>query len=162
MKSISFDNGERLIAITNMEGELLTELRINMKDGSIEKRFYEVIEKLEILSDEVGKTQETLLKKYSGVPEDDMKLQKEAVSEITAAKKEYIESIIAEIDYIFGKDTIHNVFRRGYEMNEEYFPDLDAIMSFVEGIIPIMNDLFGERFKALEKKYNVGRKGSKK
>ena len=66
--------------------------------------------------------------------------------------------MIEEIDSLFGKDTIRNVFRECYELDEDFVPDEDALIDFVNTVMPVMNDLFDMRTKEIRKKYSPNRK----
>ena len=68
-----------------------------------------------------------------------------------------IEGMIREIDTLFGKDTIRNVFRQSYEMHEDFVPDEDALIDFVNAVMPVMSDLFQTRNEAIRKKYSPNR-----
>ena len=40
-------------------------------------------------------------------------------------------------------------------------PDETALLDFIEGVIPVMNKLFGKRFETNRKRYNSSRKGAR-
>ena len=157
---VVFDNGIKKIAVNDLDGELITELRINIADGSTLTRFQNVIERLNVLGEEVDIKQTALIEKFKDAKDEDITIND--LNEVNAVKKEYIDAVIKEIDYVFGKDTVRNVFKQGYELNEDYYPDEDALIDLVSNLIPVMEDLYKERFKALKKQYSANRRGKKK
>lgn len=160
MKELIFDNGIKKIAVNDLDGNLITELRINIADGSTLTRFQSVIERLNILGEAVDIKQNELIEKYKDAKDEDLTL--DDLNAVNAVKKEYVDAVIKEIDYVFGKDTVRNVFHQGYELNEDFYPDEDALIDLVNSLIPVMEDLYKERFKSLKKQYNASRRGNKK
>ena len=73
-----------------------------------------------------------------------------------------LEGMIREIDALFGKDTIKNVFHECYELNENFVPDEDALVDFVNTVMPVMNELFKTRTEAIHRKYSPNRKARRR
>ena len=162
-KSISFDTGIKKIAVNDMDGELITVLRIKTSDANVAKKFVEISRNLDEIANsgaEKAKVFEEKYKeyenqKYENIPED---ARNEIIIDASIVRIEVLEKMIEEIDSLFGKDTIRNVFRECYELDEDFVPDEDALIDFVNTVMPVMNDLFDMRTKEIRKKYSPNRK----
>ncbi|MCI7131211.1 MAG: RNA polymerase subunit sigma [Lachnospiraceae bacterium] len=161
--SLNFDNGIKKIEICNLEGELLTVLKINTADADTAKKFVELANNLEEIANSGEEKAKECAKKYSEYEKqtfeelpDDIKTG--MIVDASNVRIEVLKKMIAEIDGLFGKDTIHNVFRECYEISEDFVPDEDALIDFVNKVMPVMNDLFDLRAKAIRKNYNPNRK----
>lgn len=159
---LSFDDGVRKISIYNEEEELLTVLRINVADADTARRFVELIQNLEQIADSGSgmadvfkeKYKEYESKSFDDLP-DDVKM--DIIVDASKVRIDVLNRMIAEIDALFGKDTIHNIFKECYERHEDFTPDEDALIDFVNKVMPVMNELFSMRNEKIRKKYSPNR-----
>lgn len=162
IRTITFDDGIKTIEVNNLEGELITVLRINTADAATATRFVELVHNLEEVvnlgEDDVNSYREKY-KEYEGEEFDKLpdNVRMDIIVDASKMRIGIIEGMIREIDTLFGKDTIRNVFRQSYEMHEDFVPDEDALIDFVNAVMPVMSDLFQTRNEAIRKKYSPNR-----
>ena len=162
IRTITFDDGIKTIEVNNLEGELITVLRINTADAATATRFVELVHNLEEVvnlgEDDVNSYGEKY-KEYEGEEFDKLpdNVRMDIIVDASKMRIGIIEGMIREIDTLFGKDTIRNVFRQSYEMHEDFVPDEDALIDFVNAVMPVMSDLFQTRNEAIRKKYSPNR-----
>ena len=162
IRKITFDDGIKTIEVNNLEGELITVLRINTADAATATRFVELVHNLEEVvnlgEDDVNSYREKY-KEYEGEEFDKLpdEVRMDIIVDASKMRIGIIEGMIREIDALFGKDTIHNVFRQNYELHEDFVPDEDAIIDFVNAVMPVMSELFQTRNEAIRKKYSPNR-----
>ena len=162
IRTITFDDGIKTIEVNNLEGELITVLRINTADAATATRFVELVHNLEEVvnlgEDDVNSYREKY-KEYEGEDVDNLpdEVRMDIIVDASKMRIGIIEGMIREIDTLFGKDTIRNVFRQSYEMHEDFVPDEDALIDFVNAVMPVMSDLFQTRNEAIRKKYSPNR-----
>lgn len=154
MRELIAESNIEEVAIKNEKGEILHILRIDKGDTDTPIRFGALIDNLENIAKEVEGETKKLEEKYSNSSDEFNRVIEEAIIHV-----KYLKIIISEIDALFGADTIRNIFAESYELNEDFVPDEYCLMDFIEKIMPIMSELFGERYKIKNKKYNVSRKG---
>ena len=165
IRTITFDDGIKTIEVNNFEGELITVLRINTADAATATRFVELVHNLEEVvnlgEDDVNSYREKY-KEYEGEEFDKLpdNVRMDIIVDASKMRIGIIEGMIREIDTLFGKDTIRNVFRQSYEMHEDFVPDEDALIDFVNAVMPVMSDLFQTRNEAIRKKYSPNRAAS--
>ena len=159
---LSFDDGVRKINIYNTEDELLTVLKINVADVDTARRFVELIQNLEQIADSGSGMADVFKEKYKAYESrsfddlpDDVKM--DIIVDASKVRIEVLNRMIEEIDTLFGKNTIHNVFKECYELHEDFVPDEDALIDFVNMVMPVMNELFATRTEAIRKKYSPNR-----
>lgn len=150
--NISINTGIKLIDVTNERGEVTCTLKINTGDSKTVERFANVIDNLNKISDELSEE----AKKINEI-EDEREKNIQSINAHVSA----IQKTVDEIDYIFGAGCIRNIYHECYELNESFLPDETMLMDFLESVMPIMNELFNERFEAKRQKYNVNRKGKR-
>lgn len=160
---LNFDNGIKKIEICNMDGELLTVLKINIADADTAKKFVNLASNLEDIAtsgEEKAKAFAEKYKEYEKQEFDELpdNVKTDIIIGATNVRIEVLNKMIEEIDGIFGKDTIRNVFRECYEINEDFVPDEYALVDFVNRIMPVMNDLFDIRINEIRKNYSPKRK----
>lgn len=85
--------------------------------------------------------------------------QRERVLKICKVDVKYINELIEKLEAVFGKDAIHKVCRDNYENDPYYMPDESILVDFLEAMIPVMEKLFGERYKRNKEKYSAGYRG---
>lgn len=159
---LSFDDGVRKISIYNTDDELLTVLKINVADVDTARRFVELIQNLEEIADSGSGMADVFKEKYKEyesqsfdtIP-DNVKM--EIIVDASKVRIDVLNRMIAEIDALFGKDTIRNVFKECYELHEDFVPDEDALIDFVNKVMPVMNELFSMRNEEIHKKYSPNR-----
>lgn len=162
IRTITFNDGIKTIEVNNLEGELITVLRINTADAATATRFVELVHNLEEVvnlgEDDVNSYREKY-KEYEGEEFDKLpdNVRMDIIVDASKMRIGIIEGMIREIDTLFGKDTIRNVFRQSYEMHEDFVPDEDALIDFVNAVMPVMSDLFQTRNEAIRKKYSPNR-----
>lgn len=159
---LSFDDGVRKINIYNTEDELLTVLKINVADVDTARRFIELIQNLEEIADSGSGMADVFKEKYKEYESqsfddlpDDVKM--DIIVDASKVRIDVLNRMIAEIDALFGKDTIRNIFKECYERHEDFTPDEDALIDFVNKVMPVMNELFSMRNEEIRKKYSPNR-----
>lgn len=160
---LNFDNGIKKIEICNMDGELLTVLKINIADADTAKKFVNLASNLEDIAtsgEEKAKAFAEKYKEYEKQEFDELpdNVKTDIIIGATNVRIEVLNKMIEEIDGIFGKNTIRNVFQECYEINEDFVPDEYALVDFVNRIMPVMNDLFDIRINEIRKNYSPKRK----
>lgn len=162
IRTITFDDGIKTIEVNNLEGELITVLRINTADAATATRYAELVHNLQEivnLGNNDVKAYEEKYKKYEGdefdkIPND---VKMEIIVDASKMRVGILEGMIREIDSLFGKDTIRNVFRKNYELHEDFVPDEDALVDFLNAVMPVMSELFQARTEEIHKKYSPNR-----
>ena len=116
---LSFDDGVRKINIYNTEDELLTVLKINVADVDTARRFIELIQNLEQIADSGSGMADVFKEKYKEYESqsfddlpDDVKM--DIIVDASKVRIDVLNRMIAEIDALFGKDTIRNIFKECY------------------------------------------------
>ena len=153
IKNISFDNGIKKIEVNDVDGNHITTLLINTADATTVKRFVELANNLEDVvnsgEDKIAvykeKYKEYEHKEFDDLPDD---VKTNIIVDASDMHIGILEGMIREIDALFGKDTIKNVFHECYELNENFVPDEDALVDFVNTVMPVMNELFKTRTEA--------------
>ena len=162
IKNISFDNGIKKIEVNDMNGNHITTLLINTADAATAKRFVELANNLEEIvnsgEDKIAVYKEKY-KEYENREFEDLPDEVKTGIIVDASEMHIgiLEGMIREIDALFGKNTIHNVFKECYELHEDFVPDEDALVDFVNIVMPVMNELFQTRTEAIHKKYSPNR-----
>nr|DAN85433.1 MAG TPA: hypothetical protein [Caudoviricetes sp.] len=162
IKNISFDNGIKKIEVNDMDGNHITTLLINTADAATAKRFVELASNLEDIvnsgEDKIAiykeKYKEYENKEFKDLPDE---VKTDIIVDASEMHIGILEGMIREIDALFGKDTIRNVFHECYELHENFVPDEDALVDFVNTVMPVMNELFQTRTEAIHKKYSPNR-----
>ena len=135
-------------------------IKINASDHSTVDRFANLVKRIDELSADFSEKEKELNKKYAGRNiSDENDIDIEQIVERSRLYTEAAESIINEFDAVFGEGCIHTVFREAYELNEDYVPDEFAFSDFLDAMIPIMTDIFHERFERNKNRYNAKRRG---
>lgn len=162
MKSITFSRGVKKIAVRDEDNKVITVLHIDTADTATATRFVELTNNLEAvvnLGEEDVAAYREKYKEYEGeefekLPED---VRTNIIVDASKMRIGILEGMIREIDALFGKDTIHNVFSDCYERHEDFVPDEDALVDFFNAVMPVMNDLFQTRTEEIHKKYSANR-----
>ena len=155
MEELRFDNGIKRIAIKDEDDEVIVVLRINVADAEVIEKFAKVIDSLNNISDRCDAEAKKRQAEVEEVEEtDDVMAQIPKAVEINQIRVKYIKEIMDTLDSLFGKETMHSIYG-------DTVPDELALVDFVEGIVPIMNKLFGKRLEISRKRYNTKRKGAR-
>lgn len=146
---IKVDSGLRKIKC-NDYGDFIT---INVSDATVFTRFSGIIDNLTHISsdihDEIVKLQEEIKDTNSA----------EYVIAGSKINVIYIERIISELNKVFGENAVHKILRDAYENDELYIPTEDVLVSIVEGMIPIMEQLFKKHYDSVKSRYGTSYKG---
>lgn len=161
------NSGIKEIEVTSENGNQLAVLKINVNDSNVANRFNRLIQNLEHVSDEFEtevKEKEDKYKDRELVKETDgvKKIDTEQIADLCSLNVRYINRCIEEINAVFGENTIQNVYKECYELNEDFVPDEELLLQFVDGVIPEMNKLFEQKFERNKKRYSPANKGKKK
>lgn len=151
-------SGIKEIAVENEKGEIVTTLFINMENEDIIPAFSRLIQNLNHVTDEFMKEAEELDDKYKDENEDS---GYEGIVEKSCAKVRYIEKCIEEVDAVFGQGTIRNVYKECYDLNKYFVPSEELLIQFVDEVIPIMNELFKQKFQENKRRYSPTKKGKR-
>lgn len=147
MAKIVLDKGIRKIEIEDAEGNVTATLYVNTDDTAIPSRYYKVIDSLTDIESEQKKELKKLEKE--DLEETDRIIR---VSNIRTAT---IKKAIAELDSIFGVGAIEKVFADCRKINPDYMPTEYTLLSFLEGVTPLMQEWFNEHRESMHKKYGV-------
>ena len=158
------DSGIKEIEVTNQNDELITVLKINVNDSNTANRFTKLIANLEHVSSEFESEAKEKEEKYSGreiMQKESKVLDTEQVIDLCDMNIRYINRCIEEINAVFGENTIQNVYKECYAVNEDFVPDEDLLLQFVDNVIPIMNGLFKEKFARNKQRYSPSKRGKR-
>lgn len=160
--NLTFDNGIKKIAVNDSDGNIITVLLINTADAATAKCFAELANNLEEIinaGDSDIEVYKEKYKEYEGKDFEDLPdaVKTDIIVDASKIRITVLEGMIKEIDALFGKDTIHNVFKECYELHEDFVPDEDALIDFVNTVMPVMNELFATRTESIRKKYSPNR-----
>lgn len=159
MEKIKINSGIKEIGIYNEKDEIVTVLKINMADSNIITRFAKLLQNLNHVSDEFEKDAKRLAEKYKENPLSEETIDIEQIVDYSSANVLFLNKCIEEINGVFGENTIQNVYRECYEVTPDFVPDENALIEFVDGVVPVMNKLFGEKFEENKKRYSVSNRG---
>lgn len=162
MQELILDNGIKEIAVKKENGDLITVLKINVADGRTAEKFAQLIDRLNKITDEQNEQKKAMDAKYTGrkiVYNGGESVDTEQVIDRSRMNVSYLEKCIEELDLVFGQGTVRNVYRENYEMDEYFIPDEAALVEFVDKLIPVMTELFGQRFQSVKSRYNARNRG---
>lgn len=146
------DSGIRKVAIQNDEGEVVSVLKINIADREVAEKYGRILDRLEKISEEAKSAAEEMKKKYEGT-----EVSFEQIRESTRTQVVFIKEIITEIDHLFGKNTVRNVFKENYEIDEYFIPSEEMLQDFLKQIMPIMEKFFKQKSSNSRRKYSAKR-----
>lgn len=141
-------------------GEVLYTIRLDPSDRSTPVRYSELLQEITNISEATEKAEAEINAKYADTSKNDVNV--EYMLEFYGNHVKAMEQIVEAINGLFGDDCIQSIYAEHYENNEDYMPDEYAIMAFLDKLIPVMEEVYGQRFEACSKKYNVKRKGGKR
>ncbi len=153
MEEIKLGTGIKKIAIKDEDGEVITVLSVNVADAETADKFAKIIDDLNGISARCeAETKQWKKEHKEDALEGDVNIP--LVLEVNRIRVKYLKQIVDSIEELFGEGTMKNIYG-------EIVPDEDAIVEFVEQIIPVMGSLFNKRFEQMKKRYNSGRKGAR-
>lgn len=170
MEELKIEGNIKKIAVKNSDDEVVTVLRIDTADPGTAQRFARVVKNLEDIANAGSSLADTYREKYREYEgkdfdelEDSVKL--DLIIDVSTVRIDVISKMAEELDACFGKGTVRNVFRENYELYAQnfpddefgYVPDEDALIEFVNRMIPTMNSLFETRNREIRKRYSPGR-----
>lgn len=147
---LSFDTGIRDVEVNNY-GDVI---KINTTDAGFFDRFVRLTTELQELSD---KSDKEFTSAMSGQKED----KTGAIIKASRVRVEFSNECIRKIEDLLGIGAISKVFKDCYEADPDYIPDEGNLLAFLEALIPIMEELFKDRFTRLQSKYSVNFKGKR-
>ena len=140
---------------------------INGKDATIFDRFAEFIKWLDDMGNEIKKKEKDIEAEYGkdivqrdedGAVED---INTGAFIALSKLRTDTYREAAERIETVFGTGTMRKYFNAFYELNPEFVPDDECIYDFIEEITPVLNEIFADRKKRIELKYNRNRRGGK-
>lgn len=138
---------------------------LDKSDTTFTQKFASLIKWLENKQKELESKGKALDKKYAGKPiiskdeNENVKVDTEQFLLLTGMRVDLFKECVERIDGIFGKGTIRKYFRLSYEHIPDYIPDDAAISDFLEEITPVLEEIYKEKMKKMDSKYNRNRKG---
>lgn len=165
-----FNIGSKLVegAVKVTVNEYGDSIIVNASDAGFVKRFGDFLKWLEDKELEIAGKQKELEEKYGDgdfASEDEdgnVIINTDALVDFAKVWSELYESAAVKIDQIFGQGCLKKYFRAFYEMNQEFIPDEECIVDFLEEISPIIGYAYTARQKRITSKYSKNRKGRKK
>lgn len=156
MEELKLNSGLKKIAIKDEDGDLITVLSVNVADADTAEHFAQIINNLQEISENCEKEAAEWKKEHDAHADSDAEenFKIEQALQINRIRVRYLKQIAEEIDKLFGEGTVQGIYG-------DIVPDEAALVEFVEGIIPVMNKLFGKRYEMTRKRYNSGRKGAR-
>ena len=151
MESLNFSTGILRIKV-NEYGDVLL---LDSSDLSIFNRFHALCERLDELANKANKEVDQVVEKYKGEEEVSMDM----VHDYVSLTIRYSESVMQELNIIFGDGFTAKVFRENYELNADFVPDELVLTELIEALIPVMEKAYGERVKRNKSKYNAQKRG---
>lgn len=153
MKEIKLSTGIKKIAIKDEDGEVVTVLSVNVAEARTADKFARIIDELNGIYGRCEEEAEQWKQDHADVAVTEEN-QIPLILEVNRIRVKYLNQIINSIEEIFGAGTIKNIYG-------EIVPDENALMEFIEQIIPVMSSLFNKRFEQTKKRYNSNRKGAR-
>lgn len=162
IREISLSNIVEIKA--NKYGDMI---KIDAADRSTVDRFANLIKRIDTLAEEFEQKEKALREKYAGTEvvketEDGTEVDVDQIVERSNLYVSSIKNIIKEFEIVFGDGCIKKVFRESYELNDDFIPDEDALSEFLDQMMPIMTDIFNERFERNKNRYSTKRRGKGK
>lgn len=154
MEELKLNSGLKKIAIKDEDGDLITVLSVNVADADTAERFAKIINDLQEISANCEKEAMAWKKEHEQDETVSGEIDVERVLQINHIRVKYLKQIAEEIDKLFGEGTVQSIYG-------DITPDETALVEFVEGVIPVMNKLFGKRYEMTRKRYNSSRKGAR-
>ncbi len=68
------------------------------------------------------------------------------IEESAKVNVQFSQNVTAIIDNIFGEGTVRKYFRRFYEENPDFMPNVECFTDFLEQITPVMQKLSENRY----------------
>jgi hypothetical protein len=160
MKELRLNSGlqeDLLKVVVNDDDEAIY---LNPNDGTFVDRFAKFLAWIDAKSKELDKLGTEKAKEYEGraIFGEDGAVDVEQLLELTNVQLEAVKEIAAEVDNLFGQDTLRKFFKPYYTINPDFVPDADCINDFLEQIIPAVNAAYDARLQRIQSKYSKGRR----
>lgn len=141
METIKLSTGIKRIAITNEEDVTVAVLTIDTNDTHLLNRFLGLYDGAQKINEECKSTYKSLgLDEKDGITTDDAK-------NILSVNEKAVNDLIGEIEKMFGKGLIHDIFKENYDLNPKFVPDISLLQSFFEQIMPLLDGLIQKKAK---------------
>ncbi len=135
-EKIVINSGLRKYAIENENGEIVAEVVIDANDNSTMERFMD-------LYDRAAEIEKNFQEEVNALGIKDTKnITTAEAKTILQLNRKAIEDLVYETEEMFGDGLIHDIFKANYENNKDFCPDISAIVSFYEQIVPILTNIF--------------------
>lgn len=162
-KRLGSKSGDNLVKIYVNEYDDF--IFLDKSDTTFTRKFAELIEWMENKQKELESKGKELDKKYTGKPiiskddDENVEVDTEQILLLTGMRVDLFKECAERIDSIFGEGTIRKYFRLSYEHLPDYIPDDTTISDFLEEITPVLEEIYKEKMKKMDSKYNRNRKG---
>lgn len=141
METIKLSTGIKRIAITNDDDALVATLVIDTNDTHLLNKFLELYEGAQKINEECMNSYKKLgLDEKDGITTSDAK-------NILSVNEKAVNDLINEIEKMFGKGLIHDIFKENYDLNPKFVPDISLLQSFFEQIMPLLEGLVKKKAK---------------
>lgn len=141
METIKLSTGIKRIAITNEEDVTVAVLTIDTNDTHLLNRFLELYDGAQKINGECKSAYKSLgLDEKDGITTDDAK-------NILSVNEKAVNDLIEEIEKMFGKGLIHDIFKENYDLNPKFVPDISLLQSFFEQIMPLLEGAVKKKAK---------------
>ena len=140
-EAIRINTGIKKYEILNENDETVAELVIDTNDTHLLNKFIELYDNAQKISEECRRRHESLgLDEKDGITTEDAK----SILEINETA---VNEMIEEIEKMFGKGLILDVFAEHHKLNSNFVPDISLIQGFFEQIMPIVHGIFEKKSK---------------
>lgn len=156
MEEIIFQSSIKTVGVKNADGETICVLKIDSADNTVVERFANMINRLEETEKEAKEETKRLADEYKDRKDID------AVIASCRVDIKYLNKICEEINNMFGANTIRDMFKENYDLNPDFVPDEILLLDFLEGIMPIIENIYKTRLETKRKRFNVNRTGGKR
>ena len=148
------------LAIRDKSNDEMGSILIDTSDPENPIRWANMIKMLTSIQKESLEGEKELKEKYKDVLDDEFNYDRTV--DFARFRINMLNKIKAQFDEMFGEGTIDSLFARNMALNPDYIPDEAALSDLIDGISPVMEQLFNTRFERCKAKYNVQRRGKGK
>ena len=130
----------------NSQGDYVV---VSTDDPTLLDRFVDGYKRIVELSNSIPAKLEEIEKQYEG-KEDYISIMEKTVA-MSRVNVGFSEEAVTVVNGIFNDDIVKKHFRSVYEEIPDFLPDADCFITMLEKMIPIMEKIFGQKIKRLEK-----------